>query len=373
MSINKDLQNTLLSVALTKIPTIGAVTARTLISYCSGVENVFMADKKLLLTIPGIGEATVKQIFENKDNAMKLAEKELEFCTKNNVQIISYMEKSYPQRLKNFDESPILFYYSGTSDLNHPRTVGIIGTRKPTPMGEAICEQIVEGLRKYNPIIISGLAFGIDITAHKKALQCGMETIGIMGTGMDKIYPSAHRKTAKDMLSQGGLISEFGHDVKLNPDLFPARNRIIAALSDAVIVIESAISGGSMITANMAFDYNKDIFAVPGRLNDTYSQGCNKLIKINKANLIESAEDVAYYTRWQELDSAKSIQQQLFIEYTEDEKYIVEIIKQNPEIAIDALISISKKNPSHVASQLLTLEFKGVLKNLPGKRYVVVV
>jgi DNA processing protein len=362
----------LLHIALTKIPNIGAVTARTLIGYCGSIDEVFAANKKTLLAIPNIGETSAAKFLDNKDEAIKLAEKEVKYCASNDIQILIFSDKNYPQKLRNYESSPLVLYYAGNADLNHPRMVSIIGTRKPTPQGEAICEQIIQGLTKYKPMIISGLAYGIDITAHRNALKYGLETVGVMGTGMTKIYPIQHLKTANEMRFQGGLLTEFGHDVKLNPDLFPARNRIIAALADALVVVESAITGGSMITAQMAFDFNKDIFAVPGRLNDKYSQGCNNLIRINKANLIETADDIAYHTRWNEIDMTKNVQSQLFIDLSPEEEIMLNLIKDNAEISIDALFYKANLTPSESASLLLNLEFKGVIKALPGKRYVVI-
>ncbi len=363
--------NKLLHIALTKIPNIGAVTARTMIGYCGSIEEVFGANKKTLLSVPNIGEISAVKFLENKDEAIKVAEKELKYCEDHKVQILVFTDKKFPQKLRNYESSPLVLYYSGNADLNHPRMVSIIGTRKPTPQGEAICEHIIEGLSKYKPMIISGLAYGIDICAHRNALKYGLETVGVMGTGMNKIYPSQHIKTANEMQHQGGILTEFGHDVKLNPDLFPARNRIIAALADALIVVESAITGGSMITAQMAFEFNKDIFAVPGRLNDKYSQGCNNLIKINKANLVETAEDIVYHTRWDEIDMTKNVQSQLFIDLSPEEEKMLNLVKDNPEISIDALFYKANMTPSEAASLLLNLEFKGVIKALPGKRYVV--
>ena len=365
-------QDILYKIALKQTPQIGPITARSLVSYCGGVQEVFKASKKELLKVPGVGEKTVNFLKseEGFQKGIEAAEKELTFIEKNDIQTLFYTDANYPQRLKHFTDSPILIYYKGSADLNHPRIVGIVGTRKPTPHGVNICEELVEGLMSYNVLIISGLAYGIDITAHRKSVEVNIPTIGVMGHGFQTIYPQAHKKTATKMLENGGLISEFTFETPIAREHFPMRNRIIAGMADALIVVETEKKGGSIITAQIANEYNKDVFAVPGRLKDKYSKGCNHLIKTHKAALLESAEDIAYVMRWSVENEGR--QTNLFVELNEVEKQIIEIISTKEEAAIDLLSYEAKLPPSKMAAILLELEFKGVVKSLPGKKYIVI-
>ncbi len=364
------MNDSLYHIAITRIPLVGAITARTLISYCGSAEAVFKAKKRELLKIPDIGERTVANICNS--DALAAAETELQFLEKNNIRSLFYLDDTYPSRLKHYQDSPVLLYYKGTANLNAPRIVSIVGTRKPTPQGLGLCEEIVEGLQRYDVLILSGLAFGIDAAAHKKCVELGIPTLGALGHGFDQLYPPQHRHLADKMVLNGGLLTEYPSHTKLDPRNFPMRNRIIAGLCDALIVIETGIKGGSMITAHMANEYNKDVFAIPGRVKDKQSQGCNHLIKTHKAALIESAADIAYVMRWQELDAQKQIQQQLFVELSEEEKIIVALLHQKEALGIDQLLLETRTSSSELANTLLNLEFKGVLRSLPGKRYVLV-
>lgn len=363
-------QNRLRQIALTKIPMVGAITAKNLVSYCGSVDAVFEATKRELLKIPGIGAQTAAAIINH--DPFKAAEAELEFLEKYDIRSFFYLDKTYPARLRNFPESPVILYYKGTADLNFERTVGIVGTRQPTAQGIAICEELVENLAAYDVMIISGLAYGIDITAHKKCLEKNIPTLGVLGNGLAKIYPAAHKSAAEKMMENGGVLTEFAHHVGPDRENFPMRNRIIAGLSDALIVVETASKGGSIITAHIANNYNKDVFAVPGRLKDKYSQGCNHLIKTNQAALIESAEDVAYIMRWQAEAQAGPKQAELFAELSENERKVIELLRENDEVNIDKLCYEAGQSTSQMAALLLELEFKGFVKTLPGKRYILV-
>jgi len=355
-------------IALTGIPKVGPVIAKNLISYCGSIEGVFSEKKKNLVKIPGVGLAFASNF--NPGSALKEAEKEYQFAEKNGIQILSYLDGNFPQRLLHFDSSPVILYYRGNSDLNHHRTVAVVGTRQPSDYGRIMCEKIIEGLMPYNVLVVSGLAYGIDATAHRKCIEVNIPTIGVLGHGLDRYYPAEHRSLAKKMIDHGGVLTEFPSGTKPDRENFPMRNRIIAALSDVVIVIESKRKGGSIITAEFANEYNKDVFALPGPVTEELSEGCNKLIKQNKAHLIESAADVAYITRWEEIDAGKVFQKQLFVELDEDETKMVAILRDNKEIAVDAITYKMGKSPSEVASILLSLEFKGIVKSLPGKKYV---
>lgn len=357
-------------IAITSIPKVGSVTARNLISYCGGIEAVFEARKKELLTVPGVGEGIATSIL--KKDYFKIAERELQFLENQDIQPLFFLDKAYPTRLKSINNAPLLLYYKGNCNLNHPRIVSIVGTRKPSVLGTANCEQLVEDLEKYGVLVVSGLAYGIDVTAHKKCLEKGIETVGVLGHGLNKIYPAQHRQVAMTMTEQGGLLTEFTSSTIPDRENFPKRNRIVAGMSDAVVVVETAQKGGSMITALYANDYNKDVFAFPGRTNDSHLQGCNYLIKTHKAALIQSAKDIGYIMRWEELDKQKEVQLELFTDLSEEEKSIVDILKEKNEMGIDQLIYETRVSASQLASILLGLEFKGLLKTMPGKRYLLV-
>jgi DNA processing protein len=367
------MKDLLYKVALTKIPLVGAVTAKNLVSYCGGVQEVFSARKSDLMKIPGIGEQTALNIVNQ--TVLAEAEKEIDFISQHGIVPLFYLDKSYPQRLRHYNDSPVMLYYKGSANLNYYRIIGIVGTRTPTPQGLTLCEELVEGFLPYQPIIISGLAYGIDVAAHQKSLSLGLETVGVLGHGLSRIYPPQHRKIAMEMVEHGGLITEFPSHVGPERENFPMRNRIVAGLCDALIVVETAVRGGSIITVRQANDYNKDVFAIPGRVKDKYSQGCNYLIKSNLAALAENAEDVATTLRWEakKTETEKrghSVQQELFRELTEQEKHIIDIIHKEEEIGVDQLSYQTKILNSELASLLLNLEFKGIVRSLPGKRYV---
>ncbi len=355
-------------IALTKIPGVGAVLTKQLVAWCGGIQEVFTASKKDLLKIPGIGKKTLEGILAK--SSLDEAEKEMLFLEKNkDVQTLFYLDKNYPARLRHFNDSPVMLYYRGNTNLDVHRTVAIVGTRKPSEHGKIACEDLVKGLKKYNPLVISGLAYGIDITAHRKCLEEGIPTVGALGHGLDMIYPASHRKTAHEMVKNGGLISEFTSAEGPDGPHFPMRNRIIAALSDAVIVVESGKKGGSVITAEIANSYNKDVFAIPGRLKDKMSEGTNHLIKINKAHLLTSADDIGYIMGWEKKTSGSG-QMPLFVELTPEEKNITNLLTGKDGEAIDAISYSTGMAQSELASLLLNMEFKGIVKSLPGKRYI---
>lgn len=354
-------------IALSKVPKVGPILAKNLISYCGGIDGVFAENKSSLVKIPGIGPI-LAQNFEPK-SWMKEAEDELKFIEKNEIKVMTYLDRAYPARLSNVESSPIVIYTKGTTDYNHFRTVSVVGTRKPSAYGTIMCERIIEGLQTYNVQIISGLAFGIDAIAHRKCVDLNIPTIGVLGHGLDRIYPNEHKSLVKKMLGNGGIVSEFTSGTLPDKENFPMRNRIIAAMSDVVIVVESKRKGGSIITAEFGNEYNKDVFAVPGPVTDELSEGCNKLIKQNKAHLIESAKDIAYIMRWEEIDTGKVIQKQLFVELDDTEAKMMSLIRENKEITIDVLTYKMSITPSETASLLLGLEFKGLVRSLPGKKY----
>jgi DNA processing protein len=355
-------------IALTFIKGVGDITIKQLVSYCGSAEGVFKSTKKSLEKIPGIGSKTAQSIVSL--DAFARAEEELIFIDKYKIKSLFYLNNDYPKRLKNCIDSPTILYYKGTANLNNEKVVSIVGTRNATAYGRNICEKLIDGLKQHNLLISSGLAYGIDIAAHKYALQLGVETVGVLGHGLDRIYPALHRPIAEKMLTQGGLLTEFPS--KTNPERsnFPKRNRIIAGMADATIVIEAAKTGGALITAEIANSYNKDVFAVPGRLEDEVSEGCNFLIKTNRAHLLSKPEDIEYIMGWfTQTNTHHKIAPKLFIDLSPEEQKIVDIIRDNTSIGIDDLQSKLEMPQSKLAMFLLTLEMQSVIISLPGKVY----
>ncbi len=359
-------------IAISKIPKIGAILSKNLIAYCGGAKEVFQSKKNELLKVPGIGEGMARDISKGMDVGLKLAEKECHHLDKNNIKALFYLDEEYPQRLKHYHNCPVILYYKGNADINHKRIIAIVGTRKPSLHGKLNCEELVEGLAAYDTLVVSGLAYGIDVTAHTKCLNQGIPTIGVLGHGMSMVYPAEHRKVAKEMTMNGGLLTEFTHDTSPEREFFPMRNRIIAGMCDALVVVETASKGGSMISAHIANDYSKDVFAIPGRLNDKMSAGCNHLIKTHKASLLESVADIAYVLRWESKEGQTGRQKSMFIELNKKEQQIVDLLKEAEDLSVDKLCHKTKINSGEMASLLLNLEFKGLVKPKPGKRFVLI-
>ena len=361
-------ENLLNNIALTMVQDVGPVMAKVLISYCGSAEAVFKASKKELLKIPQVGPKTVERITASK--TFDRAEDQMKYLSNNDGKAVVFHSDEYPQRLKHFESSPLVLYLKGEMNLNHKRTVAIIGTRKPTEQGKINCEKLIDGLQDYGVQIISGLAFGIDTCAHKKSVEVDTETIGVMGHGLDILYPAENRKLVSKMMHNGGVLTEFPINTRPDRENFPMRNRIIASMSDVVVVVESKRKGGSIITAEFANSYNKDVFAIPGRTTDDASEGCNKLIKQHKANLLESAADIGYIMRWDETDKTRVVQKALFIDFNPEEQKLVDILKEKDSLTVDELSHMLKLPPSKLASMLLNLEFKGAIRSLPGKKYI---
>ncbi len=363
--MNNDL---IYQVAITRIPGVGGVTARRLISYCGGVEHVFRQSYKSLVKIPGVGEQIARTVIAHR--SLDRAEQEIVFMEKHGIRPLFYLDKDYPYRLKQCDDGPLLIFMKGNADLNAQKMVAIVGTRNITEYGRERCEQLIQDLVPYQATIVSGLAYGVDACAHYAAVKSGLPTIAVLGHGLDRIYPQMHYKLARRMLDNGALITDFLTGTKPDRENFPKRNRIIAGLCDAVIVIEAAISGGALITANIANTYNRDVFALPGKVTDKYSQGCNKLIKINKAHLIESVADMEYIMNWHpDGNREKGVQANLFVNLDNEEKIMVDFLKEKQESGIDQIVAGTGFNLSKTSSILLGLEFKGVVKPLPGKAF----
>jgi len=348
---------------------IGGVLARNLVAYTGSAQQVFSESFKALVKIPGIGEVNAKRIRNN--GVFEKAEKELEFIQKYKIDVRFYTDKNYPRRLKPCPDAPIILYSKGKMNLDEQRVVSIVGTRNATEYGKTICEQLIQGFaeRNYPVLVVSGLAYGIDIHAHKMALKYNVPTIGVVGHGLDKIYPSLHADTARKMLENGGLLSDFPSGTKIDPPNFIRRNRIIAGLADATIVIESAEKGGALITAEIASSYNRDVFAFPGRVDETWSRGCNRLIRLSGASLIQDIDDLEFFMGWETTEKEKVVQSSLFLDLTPDEEKVVELLKNEGELFIDQISAELKMPGSKVSALLLNMEFKNLLVALPGKMY----
>ena len=360
-------------IALTKIPKVGSVIARALVNYCGGAAAVFEARRGDLLGVPGIGDVLADAILANRDAVLAAAHQEVVDADAHGVQLIAYSDAAYPLRLRQFEDAPVVLHYTGKADLNHARTVGIVGTRNATEYGKWMCDRLICGLKLHNILVVSGLAAGIDGAAHQVCVREGIPTIGIVGHGLDTMYPTAHKSLARKMREGvGGVLSEYSWGTFGAKENFPMRNRVIAALSDVLVVVETPLSGGSLITVDRAESYRRDIFAVPGKVNDKYSEGCNALIKSGRAKLVESADDIAAAMRWPELDKSRSVQAAMFVALNELEQKLVDFIRSKGEAGVDLLSYESKIPPSQLAAVLLGLEFKGVIRALAGKRYQVI-
>lgn len=361
-------QNRLAFLALRFIPGIGDYLVRQLVSYCGSAEAVFKTPRGKLLKIPGVGDATADALL--KERPFKEAEIELAKAEKENVQLLFFTDKNYPSRLRNIPDAPCILYTKGNINFEIPKAVAIVGTRQATSYGKERVEEIVNALVPHGALVVSGLAYGIDIHAHKQAIRHNLPTLGVMGSGINIIYPASHKETAEKMLEFGGIATENPFGTKPDAHLFPQRNRIIAGLCDALIVVEAAVKGGALITAEIANSYNKDVFAFPGSIGVPFSEGCNNLIKTNKAHLLTSVKDLEYIMNWDAATEAKVKPSISLEEFDESEQVILKIlIEKKAAVLIDELSWKSTLPVSQLASVLLGLEFKGAVKSMPGKQY----
>ncbi len=361
--------NELLNVlALLRIEGVGDIVAKRLINHLGSAEAVFNAKKTQITAIEGIGE----MIYNNLKNTtvFKLAEQEVKFVRENGVTPLFYQDKQYPDRLKHCIDGPVVLFTSGNINLEGRKTISIVGTRQMTSYGSDFCKKLIEDLVPLNPVIISGFAYGVDIHAHAIAMEQGLQTIGVVAHGLNQVYPKAHKKYVAKMEENGGFMTEFWSSSNPDRENFVKRNRIVAGLSEATIIIESADKGGSLITANIANDYNRDVFAVPGRITDKYSMGCNNLIKSQRANVLTDAADLLYMMNWQ-LDEGKKkpVQKQLFVTLDNDEQRVYDFLQKNGKELMD-LIALQCEMPIFkISSLLLNMELKGVIRPLPGRLF----
>jgi DNA processing protein len=355
-------------LSLQKVKGIGTINAKKLISHLGSAEAVFKEKKSVLQKINGIGLNIIKDLYNPQ--VLKNAEKELDYLLQNKVKYTVFYDDDYPERLQHCVDAPLLMFYDGTIIYDKHPIISIVGTRNMTGYGRHFLEKLIDGIKEYNPIIVSGFAYGVDITAHKIAFEHQLQTIAVLANGLDTMYPKTHQKYVHKVLKNGGFYTEYWHDEEPLREFFLRRNRIIAGLSEATIIIESASRGGSLVTAQIANSYNRDVFAVPGRVSDTYSQGCNNLIRTNQAALLNSAKDLVYFLNWDQKKSVKKvIQRQLFINLIGDEKIIYEYLLEKGKTGLDT-ISLDCKIPIYkISGILLNLELQGIIRPLPGKQF----
>ena len=357
----------LYQIALTLVPNIGCVQAKILIDHFGSAREIFKAREKDLERIESIGLVRAKSILDFND--FFLAEQEIQFIEKYNILPLFLTNEHYPKRLLRCYDAPSILYYKGNADLNAPKAVSIIGTRTNTDYGKLATEKLVEELKLYQVLVISGLAFGIDAIAHKAAMLHQLPTVAALAHGLHTIYPSQHKTLAREMLQTGGLLTEMSNGIKPDKHNFPRRNRIVAGMADVTIVIETALRGGSMITAELANSYNRDVFAFPGKTTDAKSAGCNHLIKTGKAKLFTDVQELAEIMGWEKKKTKPKVQRELFVELSDEERNLVDVLKDKDTVHIDELYIKSGLSSSSVAAAILSLELQGLIICMPGKLY----
>lgn len=359
------------TLALMQVEGVGDVIAKKLLQHCGNATEVFASKKSQLQKIDGIGSVVIKNLQDK--SVFAKAEAELKFIAQENISTTYFQDENYPERLKHCYDSPVLLFQAGNIDLQNRRIISIVGTRQITTYGMEFTKKLMEEISPLNPIIVSGFAYGVDIYAHQIAMDCGLQTIGVLAHGLNQIYPKTHKKYMAKMEQNGGFLTEFWSISNPDKENFIKRNRIVAGISEATVVIESAERGGSLVTANLANDYNRDVFAVPGRTTDKFSQGCNNLIKTQRANLLTSAADLVYILNWElQRESQKAVQKQLFISLTDEEQIIYDYLQKTGKEMMD-IIALECDFPIYrISSILLNMELKGVVRPLPGKMFEVI-
>lgn len=362
-------QELLSLLALQKVDGVGDIIAKKLLNHCGSAENIFLTKAAQLASIDGVGQFLIKNL---KSKAAFLeAELELKFIKEQSIDVHFFKDQTYPDKLKHCIDGPIMLFSTGAINLNNRKILSIVGTRQITSYGTEFCKKLIEDLAPLNPIIVSGFAYGVDIVAHQAAIDLNLQTVAVVAHGLNQIYPKTHKKYVAKMEQNGGFLTEFWSNSNPEKENFVKRNRIVAGMSEATIVIESAEKGGSLITANMANDYNRDVFAVPGRTSDKLSQGCNNLIKTQRANLLTSAADIMYILNWQieKEVSTKAVQKQLFITLENDEQKIYDYLLKNGKQLLDVIALENDFQVYKISAVLLNMELKGVVRPLPGKLF----
>lgn len=363
-------ENLLYAMALQHVPNLGDTTAKKLIGKFGTPKNIFSEKKSDLLKIDGIGSTRIRELHQSSH--LKAAEEELKFIESNNIKVHYFQDSDYPEKLKHCLDGPILLFSRGNIDLFNKRIISVVGTRKVTAHGVSFCEDFIENLSVLEPVIVSGFAYGVDITAQRLAVKNDLQTIGCLAHGLNQVYPKSHKKYMAEIEENGGFFTDFWSTDDFERNNFLKRNRIIAGLSEATIVIESAEKGGALVTADIANSYDREVFAVPGRPSDKYRIGCNNLIKAQKAHMLTSAADLAYILNWEIDTNKQAVQKQMFIELEEDEKKLYQFLKTSGKTELD-LLALSCKFPTFkTASLLLNMELKGAIRPLPGKMFEVI-
>ena len=350
---------------LQKTPMIGDILAKKLIAHTGSADAVFKEKKNILQKINGIGNLTIKNLFESSN--LRLAELELQYIKQNKIGYSYFLDEDYPLHLKHCIDGPILFFKDGAIDFSNEKIISIVGTRRMTNYGKSFCEKLIDELAVYNPIIVSGFAYGIDICAHKNAIKNNLQTIAVLAHGLEHIYPKSHKKYISDVNKKGGFITEFFHSDLPQRENFLKRNRIVAGLSMATVVIESASKGGSLVTADISNSYDRDVFALPGRVNDVMSQGCNDLIYRNKAHLLQSSEDIVKMLNWDISNVTQPKQTRLLLDLTPNEQKVVDYLELNEQAVIDVIALDTNLPLNQLVTILLELELKNIVKPFPGK------
>src|SRR5690554_364563 len=358
------------TLALQRIPNLGDISAKKLLRKVGSAEGIFKEKRTTLAKIDGIGQMRLKEI--NVKQQLEEADAEVTFIEDNQIVCRYFKDKAYPEKLKHCIDGPILLFERGNIDLGNKKIISIVGTRKITTYGSSFCQSLIEELAPLNPIIVSGLAYGIDVCAHKAAIEANLQTIGCLAHGLNQIYPKEHKKYVKKMEENGGFYTEFWSSDAFDKTNFLKRNRIIAGLSEATIVIESAEKGGSLVTADIANSYNREVFAAPGRATDSQSRGCNNLIKQQKAHVLTSATDIIYQLGWELKEMEKPRQTQLFVELDEEEKIVYRYLKDKEKELLDIIALECALPVFKVATILMNMELKGVVRPLPGKLFQLV-
>lgn len=359
-------------VALTFLQGIGVVYAKKLVSYFGSSKKLFEASYSDIRQIPFINENIALRMYDSFESVLARARDEELYVSSNDIDLVTFTQDDYPARLAECVDAPLVLYYKGSPDFAAKKIVAIVGTRNATRYGEDFCNKLISQFSEKYPdvVIVSGLAFGIDVAAHKAALENNIVTWGVLGHSLETIYPTKHTRIANNMVEAGGaIITDYCHGSTIEPFNFAKRNRIVAGLCDAIVVVESAEKGGSIITADLANNYNKDVFAVPGNVNSSASKGCNKLIKTNRANLCEDLSDIEYIMNWKPKTKTKNLKIKFPVELSANEQKIVDLLKQFEFLDIDSLNRKLELEPNEISLALLQLEMKDVINSLPGKIY----
>ncbi|MDP4131651.1 MAG: DNA-processing protein DprA [Bacteroidota bacterium] len=355
-------------ISLTRVPQVGCIHAKILLQHFGTAEAVFKAPVSLLEKLEGIGRIRAQSIRSFRD--FSRSEKEIHFLERYRISALTMSDAAYPQRLLLCYDAPVLLYYKGSADLNQPKVISIVGTRRYSEYGKQITEKLIRDITLHRVLVVSGLAFGIDAIAHKTALRQSLQTVGVLAHGLSTLYPPEHTLLSKDMTKQGGLLTEFMSDIKPDKHHFPIRNRIVAGMSDATVVTETGVKGGSMITADLANGYHKEVFTFPGRTTDLKSAGCHWLIRNNQASLISNGQELIKGMGWEEKKTAaKADQQDLFMTLNSHEQRIVNLLKERESMHIEVINAISGFTASEHAAALLSLEMKDIIYSLPGRIY----